>query len=97
MDHPPFSQLQAFSSVARAGNFSAAARELAVSQSAVSQAVRQLEEQLDVVLVARIRLSDPFRFRFRFLVVGAPAYPKKHGIPESPEEDNSDPKPRRGL
>jgi DNA-binding transcriptional LysR family regulator len=53
----PFPQLQSFLAVARTGGFSAAARELAVSRSAVSQAVRQLEEQLGVVLVARTTRS----------------------------------------
>jgi DNA-binding transcriptional LysR family regulator len=41
-------QLQVFLSVARLRSFSGAARELRVSTSAVSQAVRQLEEQLRV-------------------------------------------------
>src|SRR3954451_24389267 len=50
---PPFPQLQAFLTVARLRSFSAAARELGVSRSAVSQAVQQLEEQLRVVLLHR--------------------------------------------
>ncbi|HSC89874.1 MAG TPA: LysR family transcriptional regulator [Polyangiaceae bacterium] len=53
----PFSQLQAFLAVARAKSFSGAARELAVSRSAVSQSIRQLEEELGVVLVARTTRS----------------------------------------
>src|SRR6516164_8737497 len=53
----PFPQLQAFLAVARLHSFSAAARELAVSRSAVSQAVQQLEEQLRVVLLARTTRS----------------------------------------
>jgi len=53
----PFPQLQAFLAVARANSFAAAARELGVSRSAVSQSVRQLEEQLRVVLVARTTRS----------------------------------------
>ena len=53
----PFPQLQAFLAVARARSFSAAARELGVSRSAVSQSVRQLEEELRVVLVARTTRS----------------------------------------
>ena len=61
----PFPQLQAFLVVARARSFSGAARELGVSRSAVSQAVRQLEEQLRVVLLARttrsVALTDPGR------------------------------------
>ena len=57
MDTLPFAQLQAFLAVARTANFSAAARELGVSRSAVSQSVRQLEEQLRVVLVQRTTRS----------------------------------------
>jgi DNA-binding transcriptional LysR family regulator len=50
-------QLQVFLSVARLRSFSRAARELGVSTSAVSQAVRQLEEQLRVVLLTRTTRS----------------------------------------
>jgi DNA-binding transcriptional LysR family regulator len=57
MSTAPFQQLQAFLAVARLGNFSSAARELGVSRSAVSQAVRLLEEQLRVVLLARTTRS----------------------------------------
>lgn len=57
MNTPPFPQLQAFLVVARLSSFSSAARELGVSRSAVSQAVRQLEEQLRVVLLARTTRS----------------------------------------
>src|SRR5687767_3296292 len=53
----PFSQLQVFLSVARHKSFSSAARELGVSRSAVSQSVRQLEDELRVTLVARTTRS----------------------------------------
>lgn len=57
MNTIPFLQLQAFLAVARSRSFSGAARELGVSRSAVSQSVRQLEEELRVVLVARTTRS----------------------------------------
>lgn len=52
-----FPQLQAFLAVARLRSFSSAARELGVSRSAVSQAVRQLEQQLGVVVLVRTTRS----------------------------------------
>ena len=57
MKQLPFSQVYAFLAVARFRGFSAAARELGVSRSAVSQAVQQLEEQLRVVLLHRTTRS----------------------------------------
>lgn len=57
MSAAPFPQLQAFLEVARLRSFSGAARELGVTRSAVSQAVRQLEEELRVVLLARTTRS----------------------------------------
>jgi DNA-binding transcriptional LysR family regulator len=53
----PLSQLQVFVAVARLQSFSAAARELGVTPSAVSQTVRQLETQLGVTLLARTTRS----------------------------------------
>ncbi len=53
----PFPQLQTFLAVARTNSFAAAARELGVSRSAVSQSIRQLEDHLKVVLVARTTRS----------------------------------------
>jgi DNA-binding transcriptional LysR family regulator len=53
----PFPQLQAFLTVARHRSFSGAARELGVSRSAVSHTVRQREDQLRVVLLARTTRS----------------------------------------
>jgi DNA-binding transcriptional LysR family regulator len=70
----PFPQLQAFLVVARLRSFSGAARELGVSRSAVSQAVRQLEEQLRVGLLARTTRSVSLTDAGRRLVEGtAPA------------------------
>jgi DNA-binding transcriptional LysR family regulator len=57
MNSVPFPQLQAFLAVARRRSFTSAGRELGVSRSAVSQSVRQLEEQLGVVLLARTTRS----------------------------------------
>jgi DNA-binding transcriptional LysR family regulator len=65
MNLAPFPQLQAFLAVARQRSFAGAARELGVTRSAVSQAVRLLEEQLRVVLLVRttrsVSLTDPGR------------------------------------
>lgn len=57
MNPAPFTQLQAFLAVARVRSFTSAARELGVSRSAISQSVRQLEEQLRVVLLVRTTRS----------------------------------------
>jgi DNA-binding transcriptional LysR family regulator len=53
----PFVQLQTFLAVARLRNFSSAARELAVSRAAVSQAVKQLEAHLGITLLTRTTRS----------------------------------------
>jgi DNA-binding transcriptional LysR family regulator len=70
-----FAQLQAFLAVARSRNFSSAARDLGLSRSAVSQSVKQLEEQLQVVLLARttrsVSLTDAGR---RLVESGGPAF-----------------------
>jgi DNA-binding transcriptional LysR family regulator len=57
MNSAPHAQLEAFLAVARLRSFSTAARELGVSRSAVSHAVRQLEEKLRVVLLGRTTRS----------------------------------------
>ena len=66
-----FPQLQAFLAVARLRSFSSAGREIGVSRSAVSQAVRQLEEQLRVVLLARTTRSVSLTDAGRRLVESA--------------------------
>lgn len=71
MNSLPFPQLQAFLLVARQRSFSAAARELGVSRSAVSQSVRQLEEQLRVGLLVRTTRSVSLTEAGRRLVAGA--------------------------
>ena len=86
-----FSQLEAFLAVARAQSFSGAARELGVSRSAVSQSVRQLEEELRVTLVARttrsVSLTDAGR---RLLESAGPAVAQVRaalsGVTEQPGE-----------
>ena len=64
-------QLQTFLVAARRRSFSAAARELGVSPAAVSQSVRQLEEQLRVVLFTRTTRSVALTDAGRRLLEGA--------------------------
>jgi DNA-binding transcriptional LysR family regulator len=71
MNAAPFPQLQVFLAVARHRSFTGAARELGVTRSAVSQAVRQLEEQLRVVLLVRTTRSMSLTDSGRHLVEGA--------------------------
>ena len=51
MASTPLNSLNAFVAVARRRSFAAAARELGISSSALSQSVRQLETKLGVQLV----------------------------------------------
>ncbi|MDC0713537.1 LysR family transcriptional regulator [Stigmatella sp. ncwal1] len=71
MNTAPFPQLQVFLAVARLRSFSGAAREFGVSTAAVSQSVRQLEEQLRVVLLTRTTRSVSLTDAGRRLVEGA--------------------------
>jgi DNA-binding transcriptional LysR family regulator len=64
-------QLQTFLVAARRKSFSAAARELGVSPAAVSLSVRQLEEQLRVVLFTRTTRSMALTDAGRRLLEGA--------------------------
>jgi DNA-binding transcriptional LysR family regulator len=64
-------QLQVFLVVARLRSFSGAARELGVSTPAVSQSVRLLEKQLNVVLLARTTRSVSLTDAGRRLLDGA--------------------------
>ena len=67
-------QLQVFLTVARHRSFSGAAREMGVSTSAVSQAVKQLEDQLRVVLLTRTTRSVlPTEAGTRLLETAGPA------------------------
>ncbi len=66
-----FPQLQAFLAAARLRSFSGAGRELGVSRSAISQSVRQLEERLHVVLLARTTRSVSLTDAGRRLVESA--------------------------
>lgn len=52
-----FAELQALSAVVRAGSFLAAAAELRVSRSALSQTIRKLEDRLGVLLLNRTTRS----------------------------------------
>ncbi len=71
MNVAPFQQLQSFLAVARHRSFTGAARELGVTRAAVSQAVKQLEGQLRVVLLARTTRSVALTDSGRRLLEGA--------------------------
>ena len=52
---PDFRQVKAFVAVAEKGSFTLAAKEIYLTQSAVSHSIRALEEQLDCKLLDRSR------------------------------------------
>jgi len=54
---PPLAHLQAFEAAARLGSVTAAARELHLTQSAVSRQIKGLEELLEVELFVREKQS----------------------------------------
>lgn len=70
---PSLSLLQAFEAAARHRSFTLAARELNVSQSAISRHVRTLEDQLGVVLIERTTR------RFSLTTAGEAYFPEVHG------------------
>lgn len=57
MRREDIADLTAFVMIAQAGSFTAAARQMGISQSALSQIVRRLEDRLDVRLLARTTRS----------------------------------------
>src|SRR6266576_3566943 len=74
MQTAPLPQLHVFLAVAKHRSFSGAARELGVSTSAVSQAVKQLEHQLRVVLLTRTtRAVAPTEAGMRLIENAGPA------------------------
>lgn len=71
MAFTPLNALHAFLAVARARNFHAAARELGISPSALSQSVRQLEARLGTPLLTRTTRSVSLTEAGRRLLGGA--------------------------
>ena len=74
MHVPPLHMLRSFSEVARLGSFSRAAEALNVTQSAVSQQIRQLEQQVGTQLFLRVgrQISLTDFGRVYLELVGAP-------------------------
>ncbi len=73
MAFTPLNALNAFIAVARRRSFAAAARELGVSTSALSQSVRQLEARLGVALLTRTTRTVALTERGRRLLEDAGA------------------------
>ncbi len=57
MAFTPLNALSSFLAVARRRSFAAAAKDLGISKSALSQSVRQLEERLGIALLTRTSRS----------------------------------------
>ena len=66
---PPLKSLRAFEAAARLGSFTAAARELSLTQGAISYQVSQLETSLDLLLfhraVRQVSLTEPGQRLYR--------------------------------
>lgn len=75
-------ELIAFVQSVQTGRFSAAARILDTTPSAVSKRVAKLEDQLGVRLLQRTTRS----LSFSYVVCASPDYFKTHGIPTTPED-----------
>lgn len=86
MDARKFSDLVIFNRVAEAGSFTAAARSLGVTQSAVSQTVKRLEGDLGLRLLSRsTRSLTPTAAGERLLATLAPAIAEIDGTIEDLE------------
>src|SRR5258708_39002960 len=86
MAFTPLNALNGFLAVARRRSFAAAALELGISPSALSQAVRQLEARLGVVLLSRTTRSVALTEAGQrlFLQSGAPASPALEALTAAP-------------
>lgn len=71
--HPPLDLLEPFEAAARLSSFTLAAEELSVTQSAISQRVRKLEELLDLNLFERHHRSIELTPEGRLLLNGVAA------------------------
>src|SRR5471032_676142 len=75
MAHENFNDLQAFVAVAREGSFTRAAKQLGVSQSALSHTIRGLETRLGIRLLTRTTRSvSPTDAGERLLQTVAPRF-----------------------
>lgn len=74
-----------FKTVAEAGNISAAAQSLYISQSAISQSIKQLENQLGVRLFLRtprgVNLTEEGRMLYQYVNRAITTIAKRRGAP----------------